>query len=51
MGTLSGVVGHLKKELKRALQEVQRYTAALVALGSPSSTGHRTLSVSSALAR
>jgi hypothetical protein len=46
MGPLSGVVGHLKKELARAQQEVQRFTAALVALGSSSSNGHRTLSAS-----
>jgi outer membrane PBP1 activator LpoA protein len=46
MGNLSGVVGHLKKELKRAQQEVQRFTAALAALGSSGSNGHRTLSAS-----
>jgi len=44
MGKLSGVVGHLKKELERAQQEVQRFTAALAALAS--SGGHRTLSAS-----
>jgi hypothetical protein len=44
MGKLSGVVGHLKKELNRAQQEVQRFTAALAALGSSASNGHRTLS-------
>jgi hypothetical protein len=44
MGNLSGVVGHLKKELARAQQEVQRFTTALAALGSSSSNGHRTLS-------
>jgi hypothetical protein len=44
MGNLSGVVGHLKKELSRAQQEVQRFTAALAALGSSGSNGHRTLS-------
>jgi hypothetical protein len=44
MGNLSGVVGHLKKELSRAQQEVQRFTAALAALGSSASNGHRTLS-------
>jgi hypothetical protein len=44
MGKLSGVVGHLKKELNRAQQEVQRFTAALAALGSSGSNGHRTLS-------
>src|ERR1017187_3947573 len=43
MGNLSGVVGHLKKELARAQQEVQRFTAALAALGS-SSNGRHTLS-------
>jgi hypothetical protein len=46
MGKLSAVVGHLKKELERAHQEVQRFTAALAALGSSSSNGHRTLSAS-----
>jgi hypothetical protein len=46
MGNLSGVVGHLKKELARAQQEVQRFTAALAALGSSSSNGRRTLSAS-----
>jgi hypothetical protein len=46
MGSLSGVVGHLKEELERAQQEVQRFTAALAALGSSSSNGHRTLSAS-----
>lgn len=46
MGHLSGVVGHLKKELKRAQQEVQRFTAALAALGSAGSNGQRTLSAS-----
>jgi len=46
MGKLSGVVAHLKKELERAHQEVQRFTAALAALGSSSSNGHRTLSAS-----
>jgi hypothetical protein len=44
MGKLSAVVGHLKKELARAQQEVQRFTAALGALGSAGSNGHRTLS-------
>jgi hypothetical protein len=44
MGNLSEVVGHLKKELQRAQQEVQRYTAALTALGSSGSNRHRTLS-------
>jgi hypothetical protein len=33
MGNLSGVVGHLKKELVRAQQEVQRFTAALAGFG------------------
>ena len=46
MGNISGAVGHLKKELKRAQQEVQRFTAALAALGSSTSNGHRTLSAS-----
>ncbi len=46
MGNLSGVVGHLKKELERAQREVQRYTAALEALGSSRSTGRHTLSAS-----
>jgi hypothetical protein len=44
MGNLSGAVGHLKKELKRAQEEVQRYSAALAALGRSSSNGPRTLS-------
>jgi hypothetical protein len=44
MGNISGAVGQLKKELKRAQQEVQRFTAALAALGSASSNGHRTMS-------
>lgn len=43
MVKLSGVVGHLKKELARAQQEVQRFTAALAALGA-GSNGRRTLS-------
>jgi len=46
MGKLSGVVGHLKKELSRAKQEVKRFSAALAALGSSSSNRHRTLSAS-----
>src|SRR3984957_18325123 len=46
MGNISGAVGHLKKELKRAQQEVQRFTAALSALGQPSENGRRTLSAS-----
>jgi len=44
MGNLSGAVGHLKKELKRAQHDVQRFTAALAALGSSNSNGQRTLS-------
>jgi hypothetical protein len=44
MGNLSGAVGHLKKELKRAQQEVQRFSAALAALGNSHSNGGRTLS-------
>ena len=44
MGNLSGVVGSLKKELERAQQEVQRFTAALAALGSSSLNGHHTMS-------
>ena len=44
MGNLSGVVGHLKKELKRAQQDVQRFSAALAALGNSASKGQRTLS-------
>jgi hypothetical protein len=46
MGNISGVVGYLKKELQRAQQEVQRFTAALQALGSPSSNGRQPLSAS-----
>jgi hypothetical protein len=46
MGNLSGVVGHLQKELKRAQHDVQRYTAALAALGSSASNGLRALSAS-----
>ena len=46
MGTMSGVVQHLKKELGRAQQEVQRFTAALAALGSSHSNGRHTLSAS-----
>ena len=34
MENISGVVGHLRKELERAKNEVERYGAALVALGS-----------------
>ena len=44
MGNLSGVAGQLKKELKRAQQEVERFSAALAALGSSGSNGQRTLS-------
>jgi len=44
MGNLSGVVQHLKKELGRAQQEVQRFTAALAALGSSHSNGRSPLS-------
>jgi hypothetical protein len=39
MEHISGVVGYLNKELKRAQQEVQRFTTALAALGSSSSNG------------
>src|SRR5580700_2989702 len=46
MGNRSGVVGLLKKELGRAQQEVQRFTAALAALGSSHSNGRRDLSAS-----
>ncbi len=46
MGNLTGVAGQLKKELKRAQREVQRFTAALAALGSSGSNGHSTLSAS-----
>ena len=34
MENISGVVRHLRKELERAKNEVERYGAALVALGS-----------------
>ena len=44
MGYLSEAVAHLKNELKRAQQDVQRFTAALAALGSSASNGGRTLS-------
>jgi hypothetical protein len=44
MGNLSGVIGHLQKELNRAQQEVQRFTAALAALGSSKSKVGHTLS-------
>ena len=46
MVNLFGVVGHLKNELKRAQQDVQRFTAALAALGSSASNRQRTLSAS-----
>jgi len=46
MENLSEVVTHLEKELSRAQQEVQRFTAALAALGSSRSNGRHTLSVS-----
>jgi hypothetical protein len=45
METRSGVVGLLKKELGRAQREVQRFTAALAALGSSHSNGRSRLSV------
>jgi hypothetical protein len=44
MGNISGVVGYLKRELDRAQHEVQRFTAALAALGTAGSNGHRALS-------
>ena len=44
MGPMSGVVGQLKKALGKAEQEVQRFTAALAALGSSHSNGRRSLS-------
>ena len=40
------IVGLLKKELGRAQQEVQRFTAALAALGSSHSNGRSDLSAS-----
>jgi hypothetical protein len=46
MGNLSGVVEDLKKELKRAQHDVQRFTAALTALESLSSDRRHILSVS-----
>ena len=46
MGNLSGVVEDLKKELKRAQHDVQRFTAALAALENLSSNRGRTLSTS-----
>jgi hypothetical protein len=47
MENISGVVPHLRNELERAKREVERYGAALVALGSNSLRGvgqRRTLS-------
>jgi len=44
MGNVSTAVMHLKKELERAQKEVQRFGAALAALGSSNSNGRRTLS-------
>src|SRR5580700_5744829 len=44
MTNRSGVVGQLKKALGKAEQEVQRFTAALAALGSSNSNGRRNLS-------
>src|SRR5258707_15153854 len=41
MGNVSGVVQQLKKELERAKNEVERYGAALVALGSSKLGGQR----------
>jgi len=41
MENVSGVVRHLKKELERAKNEVERYGAALVALGSSKLRGQR----------
>ena len=41
MGNVSGVVQQLKKELERAKNEVERYGAALVALGGSNSNGGR----------
>jgi len=46
MVNLFGVVGHLKNELKRAQQDVQRFTAALAALGTSASNRQGTLSAS-----
>jgi hypothetical protein len=42
MGNISGAVGHLKEELRRAQQEFQRFTTALAALGSAGSNGQPT---------
>jgi len=41
MENISGVVRHLRKELERARTEVERYGAALVALGSSKLGGQR----------
>jgi hypothetical protein len=41
MANMSGVVEQLKKELERAKKEVERFGAALVALGSSNSNGSR----------
>jgi len=41
MENVSGVVEQLKQELERAKKEVERYGAALLALGSTSSNGNR----------
>jgi len=46
MGNLFGVAGQLKKELLRAQPEVQRFTAALAALGPSGSNGGHRLSAS-----
>src|SRR5437016_13747731 len=41
MVNMSRVVQQLRKELQRAENEVSRFRAALSALGSPTSNGHR----------
>src|ERR1700732_1520165 len=41
MENISGVVRHLRKQLERAKREVERYGAALVALGSSKLGGQR----------
>jgi hypothetical protein len=41
MANVSAVVGQLKQELERAKKEVERFGAALAALGSSSSNGNR----------
>jgi hypothetical protein len=41
MENISGVVRHLRKELERAKTEVERFGAALVALGSSKSLRQR----------